>query len=224
MARAQYTPMDVMNNDAFKQLEDEYHAITGALSRKISSLQSTQDAGERRALIQEADADVYEATSLLKKMETEIRTYPYNLKSQCQQQVRVFTSSLDAQKKDLERLKSGGTATRSGRQKAQADPRKLLLEAKYEVDQSEQSLLATQRTIAVAQESGASTLVTLHGQRDQIIHAHNTVKDTDDILVRARRTLMRIARRTVTNKLITATIILLELGAVGVIVWYRWIR
>lgn len=230
MARSpQYTPLDVMNNDAFKTLEDEYHAITGALSRKISSLGTTIDPNERRGLIQEADADVYEATSVLKKMEIEMRHYPYNLKSQCQQQVKIFTNSLDAQKKDLERIKTPATASsgrsgRGGQKGAYDQQRKMLLESKHEVDESEQSLINTQRTLAQAQEVGAATTVTLHAQRDQIIRTHGHVRETDDVLVRARRTIMRIARRTVTNKLITAVIIILELAAVGVIVWYRWIR
>jgi len=231
MARSpQYTPLDVMNNDAFKTLEEEYHAITGALSRKISSLATSIDPNERRALIQEADADIYEATSVLKKMEIEMRHYPYNLKSQCQQQVKIFTNSLDAQKKDLERIKtpatasSGGRGGRGGQKGGYDQQRKMLLEAKHEVDDSEQSLLNTQRTIAQAQEVGNATTITLHAQREQIIRTHGTVRETDDVLVRARRTIMRIARRTVTNKLITAVIIILELAAVGVIVWYRWIR
>ena len=93
-----------------------------------------------------------------------------------------------------------------------------------EVKQSEESLLSTQRALLRSHEVGQATTVVLHTQREQIVRTRDTVRITDDVLSRAKRTLQRIARRTVTNKLITGTVILLELGAVGLIIWYRWGR
>jgi len=215
-------PLQVMNADAFKTLQDEYHSITNALSRKISSLTTSSDQGERKALIQEAEADIYDAQNVLKKMEIEIRPYPYHLKGECQQQLKLLQTSFDSQKRDLERLRQGSGSRRGKGDRD--DTRARLLEGKSLVDESEESLLNTQRTLASTAETGQATMNTLVIQREQIIRTRDAVHDTDDIVSRARRTIQRIARRTVTNKLITGFVILLELAGVGVVVWWKFFK
>jgi len=216
-------PLQVMNADAFKNLQEEYHSITNALSRKISSLTTTADPVERKALMHEAEADIYDAQNVLKKMEVEIRPYPYHLKADCQQQLKLLQTSFDSQKRDLERLRQAGAGRRPNKAERD-DARQRLLEGKALVDESEESLLNTQRTLASTAETGQATMSTLVVQREQIIRTRDTVRDTDDIVSRARRTIQRIARRTVTNKLITGLVILLELGGVGLVVWWKFFK
>jgi len=220
-----------MNNDAFKALEEEFHSITNALSRKISSISSTSDRAEVASLTQEAENDIYDANNVVKKMEVEVRHYPYNLKATAQQQITVLRNSLDAQRKDLERAKNKVEPPnlgqrRTGRQERQAhnDQRKMLLEGRDAVVSSEQSMLNTQRTLEETYEVGSTTSTRLLEQREQILRARDAVHETDDVLSRSKRILQRMARRTVTNKLITATIIVLELGAIGLIVYFRFIK
>ena len=84
--------------------------------------------------------------------------------------------------------------------------------------------LSTQPPHDCAQELGVSILQDLHRQRETIVHAHDTLHGADDNISRARRTLASMSRRVLTNKLIMIGIILLLLGAIGLVVYYKFIK
>ena len=50
------------------------------------------------------------------------------------------------------------------------------------------------------------------------------VDDTDSMLGKARDILRRMARRTMTNKLITGVIIFVEVAALIFVIWYKFLK
>lgn len=230
-------PLSGMSVDAqFQRLEEAYHAVTNALGRKISSLAAAAPGADREAVLQAAEGDVYEADGVIRKMEVEVRHYPYNLKSKAQQRLKVLKNSLNAQRKDLDRAKAGKGAGGATAAAAAAEPgvggvrltaaerrnqRRMLLEANERTEATSGSLTNTQRVIEETTEVGIGIGTNLHTQREQLLRSRDAVHDTDDVLHRARKTLRRMARRTVTNKLTTASVILVELIAIGIIVWRK---
>ncbi len=73
-----------------------------------------------------------------------------------------------------------------------------------------------------AQELGVSILQDLHRQRQTITHARDTLHGADDNIATARRVLASMSRRMMTNKLIMAGIALLLIGAIGLILYYKF--
>jgi vesicle transport through interaction with t-SNAREs protein 1 len=74
------------------------------------------------------------------------------------------------------------------------------------------------------QELGVSILQDLHRQRETIVHSRDTLHGADDNIARARRTLASMSRRVMTNKLITAGIAILLIGAIALVVYYKIIK
>lgn len=227
-------PLASMSDAQFQRLEEMYHTLTNALGRKISSLQSGSVTGaERDSVLNAAEGDVYEAEGVLRKMDVEVRHYPYNLKSKAQQKLKVLKNSFEAQRKDLDRAKKGPVTAAVG--VASAEPgqgpvlsrgerrqqRRLLLEGTERTQATNDSLSNTRRVIEETTEVGIGTSSTLQQQREQLLRSRDAVDETNDILHRARKTLRTMARRTVTNKLATGAIIMVELIAIGIIVWRK---
>ena len=48
--------------------------------------------------------------------------------------------------------------------------------------------------------------------------------ETDDTLGRTKSTIRSIGRRLMTDKLVQGIVILLELGIIGLVVWYRYYK
>jgi vesicle transport through interaction with t-SNAREs 1 len=74
------------------------------------------------------------------------------------------------------------------------------------------------------QELGVSIMSNLHSQRQTILHARDTLHGADDNIAKARRVLSTMSRRIMTNKIIMFGIILLLLGAVGLVIYYKFVK
>jgi len=67
---------------------------------------------------------------------------------------------------------------------------------------------------------GADTLNRLQNQREQIVRTRDLIDEADDNVDSASRVLNGMARRMATNKVITALIILVLLGIIGMIIYF----
>lgn len=61
-------------------------------------------------------------------------------------------------------------------------------------------------------------------QRQSLSRTQGTLKETESIAVRAQAVLQAMARRTVTNKIVTALVILLLLVIIALISYFKFIR
>jgi len=219
-----------MSEDAFTHFEEEFQSITSSLARKVTSVgHFAGDAQQQKSLIEEAEADIYDANKALQKIEQEVRHYPYHLKSKAQTRLRQLQTDFEAQVAKLNNVKQtneGNGPPGMSRADAQKwkDDRKRLLGAHAIVGDSGETLGRTNQAIEETLEIGAQTSHTLVAQREQLIHSRDTVRETDDFLGRAAGTLRRMRRRVMTNKLIQAMIILVELGIVALIIYLRYYK
>ena len=82
------------------------------------------------------------------------------------------------------------------------------------------SLLAdARRTVAETEEIGLGTVENLHGQRQQLLAAQATVKETTSKTQEAARTLNGMARRAAHNRIFLYCIIVLLLFFIGLMLW-----
>jgi len=217
---------DALQN--FKNFESEFDALSNSLQKKIDSLGQVKDPESFSAVIQEAEQDAYDAENAIKNIERDVRHYPFNLKSKCQQRLQELQSKLEGQKEELKRRARGGGSdvkgapanniSRSDRTNWR-EQRTRLLGAKEVVDSTSQSLDRTMNAIEETTETGKHTANQLQSQRELMKNARDNLREADDFLARSRSTLLRMRRRLVTNKLISGLIILLELGLIVLIIY-----
>jgi molecular chaperone GrpE (heat shock protein) len=116
---------------------------------------------------------------------------------------------------------AGGSSRRGASRREIKDERQRLLEAKQINDESNESLSNTRRVLDETTQRGADVSSVLSEQKQQILRSKQNMDDVNSTMGRARKLLQRMARRTVANKLITAMIIVVELAAIGVIMWRK---
>jgi len=213
------------DNDSFAKFEDEFAAISTALARKLNSIPQQEDREAKAQLIAEAESDLADAENRITTIETGLRHYEYQMKTKCQQKVRECSRKLGEQKDQLQVVKSGA-ASRSFRnaqeEREWKSQRGRLLDGREIVNDTGQSLENTQRTLEETHAVGAAAGAQLVGQRGQLEKSLETLHETDAVLARARKLLIRMRRRVIANKLLTGIIILIELGVVGLIIWLKY--
>lgn len=215
--------------DTFQQFEDEFRSLTNGLARKLETLNNTKDAPTISAVTQEAEADILDAKTSLANIERELRNWGYSAKSKAQARLRTLRRDFENQQTQLkEAAASSDSAMPAGLSKADQkrwkEQRRRLLGTKATVDSTSVALDRTAQQLAETAEIGQNTTMTLQQQREQMIRARETIRETDSLLVKSRKTLRRMSRRVVTNKLIQGLIILLELGIIVLIIYFHCYR
>jgi vesicle transport through interaction with t-SNAREs protein 1 len=71
------------------------------------------------------------------------------------------------------------------------------------------------------QELGVSILSDLQRQRETIVHSRDTLHSVDVNVSKSRQVLATMSRRIVQNKVIMWGIILLLVGAIGLVLWSK---
>jgi vesicle transport through interaction with t-SNAREs protein 1 len=104
----------------------------------------------------------------------------------------------------------------------QASHRSQLLKGTDSLNRATESIARSKQVAAESEAIGTETLEDLVGQREQLLRAADTVKETDDEVSKAKRILISMGKRVITDKLIMFTIILLELGIIGGVVYWKF--
>ncbi len=61
-------------------------------------------------------------------------------------------------------------------------------------------------------------------QREQMLKAREDLRETDDVLARTKKTLGRMKRKLMTNKLIQFVIIVIELLILGLVIYFKYVN
>jgi len=209
-------------DEAFNIFEEEFASILSSLDRKIKAI--ARDPPAQRALVDEAEADIYDANTSLQNIEQDVRHYPYHLKSKAQARLKTLKAQFDDQVNQLKAAKEGPSDVSRADRAHRHEQRQRLLGAQVTMRETGDSLdrttAALEQTVAV----GAETSITLQEQRETLVRARETIRETDDFLTRTSNTLRRMRRRLMTNKLISWIIIVVELAIIALIVWLKWLK
>ncbi len=226
------------DEEGYQRLENTWQAVSQSLARKLRAITDSDNLQLQQSLLQEAHADANDAQAALDALEAEMRHFPYSLRTRAQKSVQSHTAELEKNVASLRRydtsISKGQVAGVShmdlvGRmgQSDHArylDNRQQLLTGSQVLSDSDASLSRTQQALAETEEVGAATSAQLMRQREQFVGQLSNVHDTDDFLSRSKRTLNRMNKRIVTNKLITGAIILVEVGACALIIYMKYYK
>ncbi|RKP25736.1 snare region anchored in the vesicle membrane C-terminus-domain-containing protein [Syncephalis pseudoplumigaleata] len=190
----------------FEGYEQEYQAISLAITNKINTLIPSQVSEQRNATIRATEREIEEAEEIVGQMELTLGRYTSPLKEQLNGRLRASKADLAKLKRDMKKVmaKSNDRANLLGQAGAHdsanadathLDHRQRLLSGTDRLQQSTRRLEEGHRLALETEALGASILGDLRAQREQIQHTRDTLHEADSYVDKAQRTLRGMARR-----------------------------
>ncbi|CAL1381576.1 unnamed protein product [Linum trigynum] len=217
-------------SEVFEGYERQYCELSANLSRRCTSA-SALDGELKKQKLSEIKVALEDAESLIRKMDLEARSLPPNVKAVLLAKLREYKSDLNNLKSEVKRIASGNlnAAARdellesglSDAVTASADHRSRLMTSTERLNQSDERIKDSRRTMLETEELGVSLLQDLHQQRQSLLRGHNTLHGVDDNLGRSKRVLGNMSRRMNRNKWIIGAVIVALLVAVILILYFK---
>ncbi|CAI9276960.1 unnamed protein product [Lactuca saligna] len=189
------------------------------------------DGEQKKQKISEIKAGIDEAESLIRKMDTEARSLPPNVKAVLLAKLREYKSDLNNLKSEIKRIASSNLnqAARdelleSGMADAtavSADQRGRLLTSTERLNKSSDRVRDSRRTMLETEELGVSLLQDLHQQRESLLRAHGTLHGVDENISKSKKIMTNISRRMGKNKWIIGSVVAVLIIAIILILYFK---
>ncbi|EOA24711.1 hypothetical protein CARUB_v10017990mg [Capsella rubella] len=220
-------------SQVFERYERQYCDVSANLSKKCTSANAL-DGEQKKQKLSEIKSGVEEAEALVKKMDLEARSLPPNVKSSLLVKLREYKSDLNNFKTEVKKITSGNlNATarddlletgRADALTASTDQRSRLMMSTTRLDQTTNKIKDSMRTLLETEELGVSILQDLHGQRQSLLRAHETVHTIDDNVGKSKKILTAMTRRMNRNKWTIGAIITVLVLAIIFILYFKLTR
>ncbi|KAG7632976.1 SNARE domain [Arabidopsis suecica] len=170
----------------------------------------------------------------VKKMDLEARSLPPNVKSSLLVKLREYKSDLNNFKTEVKRITSGNLnataryelleAGMADTLTASADQRSRLMMSTDHLGRTTDRIKDSRRTILETEELGVSILQDLHGQRQSLLRAHETLHGVNDNVGKSKKILTTMTRRMNRNKWTIGAIITVLVLAIIFILYFKLTR
>ncbi|KAF5179410.1 Vesicle transport v-snare [Thalictrum thalictroides] len=214
----------------FEGFERQYCEISANLSRKCTSA-SHLEGEQKKQKISEVKAELEDAEALIRKMDLEARSLQPNVKAMLLAKLREYKSDLNNLKSEVKRMTSANAnqaardelleAGMADTKMVAADQRGRLLMSTERLNTSSDRIKESRRTMLETEELGVSILQDLHGQRQSLLHAHDTLHGVDDSIGRSRKILTAMSRRMDRNKYLIGSIITVLVIVIILILYFK---
>lgn len=104
----------------------------------------------------------------------------------------------------------------------ETEQRRVLMDGNATLARSAQSVARSQAIAAENEQIGTEVVSELGEQRERLLRAKRRLSQTDEELNRARKILIVMRVKVLTNKIVLVLIILLELVILGIIVYLKF--
>ncbi|CAL9248141.1 unnamed protein product [Arabidopsis halleri] len=220
-------------SQVFERYERQYCEISANLSKKCTSANAL-DGEQKKQKLSEIKSGVDEAEALVKKMDLEARSLPPNVKSSLLVKLREYKSDLNNFKTEVKRITSGNLnanardelleAGMADKLTASADQRSRLMLSTDRLGRTTDRIKDSRRTMLETEEIGVSILQDLHGQRESLLRAHETLHGVDDNVGKSKKILTAMTRRMNRNKWTIGAIITVLVLAIILILYFKLTR
>ncbi|KAK3713775.1 t-SNARE VTI1 [Vermiconidia calcicola] len=206
-------PLDTEpGSELFSNYEAELRLVQADISQKLDQIPELS--GEpRKAAISQAERALEEADELLGSMRLEKQNIPQNSKQKVNQRFRNYETDVDGAKRKLKSMQDDRSALFGKRYTdnpggdEQLQQRQQLLSGTDRLERSSGRLRESQRVALETEDIGRNTLADLSRQRETIEHTRGTLLESEGYTDRSNKTLKGMARRMITNKIVTIAII-----------------
>uniref|UniRef100_A0A3Q3WBD1 t-SNARE coiled-coil homology domain-containing protein n=1 Tax=Mola mola TaxID=94237 RepID=A0A3Q3WBD1_MOLML len=209
-----------MSSEEFEKLHEIYRSLYEEL-KLIPERALSCHGEERKRLVRTFDERQGEAEEVLQGMEDELRAAPPSYRNVMSTKLRLYRRDLGKLQRDMKTSAPAGSFRQPTHLQSQ---RALLLQGTESLNNASQSIERSQRIASETEKIGTEVIEELGEQREQLDRARNRLVNTGENLSRSRKILRSISRRLVTNKLLLAVIILMELAILGAVVYLKFFR
>ncbi|KAF3503674.1 hypothetical protein F2Q69_00039648 [Brassica cretica] len=213
----------------FEGYERQYCEISANLSKKCTSAIAL-DGGKTF----DRTTSTFLREIHIKKMDLEVRSLPPSVKSSLLVKLREYKSDLNNFKTEVKRITSGHLnasardelleAGMADTVTASADQRSRLMMSTDRLGRTTDRIKDSRKTMLETEELGVSILQDLHGQRQSLLRAHETLHGVDDNVGKSKKILTAMTRRMNRNKWTIGAIITVLVLAIIFILYFKLTR
>ncbi|KAF3524842.1 hypothetical protein F2Q69_00048530 [Brassica cretica] len=217
-------------SEVFSGYERQYCDLSANLSKKCSSALSL-DGEQKKQKLSEIKSGLEIAEALIRKMDLEARSLPPGVKSSLLVKLREFKSDLNNFKTQVKRITSANLnaaardelleAGMADTKTASADQRARLMMSTERLGRTTDRLKDSRRTMMETEEIGVSILQDLHGQRQSLLRAGDTLSGVDENVGKSKKILTGMTRRMNRNKWTIGAIIAALVVAIIIILYFK---
>ncbi|XP_005106939.1 vesicle transport through interaction with t-SNAREs homolog 1B [Aplysia californica] len=215
-----------MSSERFESLEDDVNNIIDNLKeieRKAVSLSGE----DRKNAIRKAERKLEEANVIVQELESEAKLAPVNYRTQFLGRIRHYRNDIDQLARNLKRGPPSGASGSDNygfdrEERLDSANRAKLLQGHQSLQRTSDSIARSHQIAAETDQIGVEIIDELGEQRETLIRTRERLVETDANLGQSRKILKSMARRVMTNKLILAVIILMELAILGGLTYWKF--
>ncbi|XP_067847455.1 vesicle transport through interaction with t-SNAREs homolog 1B [Heptranchias perlo] len=220
-----------MSSEEFEKMNEAYSGVYEELRCQCEQV-SRYSGEQKKRFLREIDEKVEEANEVLDGMEKELRNAPLSYRNQMTIKIRSYRKDVSKLQRDVRSSDLGYGArsdfkyamysTENEQSSHLVSQRALLLQGTDSLNQATQSIDRSHRIAAETDQIGSDIIEELGEQREQLERSKDRLINTGENLSRSRKILRAMSRRVMTNKLLLAIIILLEVAILGTVVYLKF--
>ncbi|XP_013885037.1 vesicle transport through interaction with t-SNAREs homolog 1B [Austrofundulus limnaeus] len=226
-----------MSSEELEKLHEIYRCLYEEL-KLIPHRALTCHGEDRRRLVRTFDERRGEAEEVLQGMEEELRAAPAPYRNSMVTKLRLYRRDLGKLQRDMKSSTSGSGSsapTLQGGQRGvyssqneqstqQQSQRALLLQGSEYLNSASQSIERSHRIAAETDQIGTDIIEELGEQREQLDRTRDRLVNTGENLSRSRKVLRAMSRRLMTNKLLLAIIMVMEVAILAAVVYLKFFK
>ncbi|XP_076441592.1 vesicle transport through interaction with t-SNAREs homolog 1B-like [Babylonia areolata] len=215
-----------MSSEKFESLEDDLSSILDDIKTKERKITGVSGE-ERKNAVRQIERKIEEATLVLQEMEGEAKVAPVSYRTQMLSKIRHYRAEVEQSSRSLKREGTSGARGADNyafdrEDRLDASNRAKLLQGNQSLQRTSESIARSRQIAEETDTIGVEIIDELDTQRETLLRTKDKLTDTDQNLGRSRKILKTMARRMMTNKLILAVIILVELAILGGLVYWKF--
>ncbi|GAB1607459.1 vesicle transport through interaction with t-SNAREs homolog 1B-like [Argonauta hians] len=216
-----------MSSEKFEFLEDDLNGILDKLKKSIQDDIPRYFGEEKKSAKREVNKHFEEAAILMQEMEQESKMAPQSYRIQMMNKLRNYRGEIETLSRNF-RMVSENKTFDSGKtdreSRMENSNRQKLFSGIESLQRTSESIARSQQVAAETDEIGTNIIEDMSRQREVLERTKGRLDETDANISKSRRIIKNIVRRVMTDKLILIAIILVEMAALGGVVYYKYFR
>lgn len=217
-----------MSSEKFESCQDELDTQLERLSTELKKLQTGQGEAWKRTN-QVCAKCLEDGDKLLDEMDSEARTAPLQYRAEMLAAVRSCRTQLSTHRASYRMLSLAGSRRaasdgqdRLGGVSADSILRDKVASGAESLARTGESIFRSQQVAIETEQVGEGIIDELGTQRESLERTRNRLAETDVELGRSRKILRRMYLNVVSNKIILSGIIIVEIGIIIGLVYWRF--
>ncbi|XP_064602481.1 vesicle transport through interaction with t-SNAREs homolog 1B-like [Liolophura sinensis] len=215
-----------MSSERFETLADDLTSLLDELRNKVDLRIPNYSGEERKNAIRQAERTLEQANFLLQDMEEQAKLAPISYRTQMLGKVRNHRRALEDISKSLKRGQTGTFGADNHGfdrdDRIAASQRSRLMQGTESLNRTSESIARSHRVAAETDQIGVEIIEELGQQRESLVRTKDRLHGTDSNLRKSRKILRSMVRRVMSDKMILIMIILVQLGCLGGVIYWKF--